>query len=310
MSLRQPGALSALLSLLVSVPAFAFSTGITGYSGKPPSPTNVCNACHTGGTAPTVTFEGPSTLGTGATGTFTFTLRSNESRQSAAGLNVAANGGTLQVVSGQKEQIFPGTTELTHNAPKANDASGQSTWQFKWKAPATAGNYVLWGAGNSVNLDGTTTGDRAAATMFLVAVGDVATATPSFTTIPSPTRTPPATAAPTPTPTPSDTPTPEPTVTQVATPTSTQPPTETPPPTPTVTPTATPTPPDSVPTPGDANCDGTVSAADVSSLVALFEGIAPLVCGGVDANQNGMLDDGDLPATIDVIFQETGQPVH
>jgi len=306
MSSRRLAAAAALLSFLVSAPcALATSTGITGYSGKPPSPSNVCNACHTGGTAPSVTFDGPSALGTGATGTFTFMLQSNAARQSAAGFNVAASGGTLQVVSGQKEQIFPGTTELTHNAPKPNNASGQSTWQFKWKAPTTAGDYMLWGAGNSVNLDGTSNGDRAAATMFLVAVGGGPTVTPSFTTTPSPARTSPPTASPTATPTPSDTSTPEPTVTQVVTPTSTHTPTETPASSPTFTPTPTPTPPDTLPTPGDANCDGTVSAADISSLVALLEGIAPLVCGGVDANQNGMLDEGDLPATIDVIFQET-----
>lgn len=306
MSSRRLATAAALLSFLVSEPrALAYSAGITGYSGKPPSPSSVCNTCHTLGTTPTVTFDGPSTLGTGATGTFTFILQSNEPRQSAAGFNVAASGGTLQIVSGQKEQIFPGTTELTHNAPKANNASGQSTWQFKWKAPTTAGNYVLWGAGNSVNLDGTSNGDSAAATMFLVAVGSGATVTPSFTATPSPTRTSPATASPSATPTPSDTPMPEPTVTQLATPTSTEAPTETPPTSPTFTPTATATPPDTAPMPGDANCDGTVSAADVSELVALLEGIAPLVCAGVDANQNGTLDEGDLPATIDIIFQET-----
>ena len=229
-------------------------------------------------------------------------LQSNESRQSAAGFNVAASGGTLQVVSGQKEQIFPGTTELTHNAPKANNASGQSTWQFKWKAPTSAGNYILWGAGNSVNLDGTSNGDARPQRCSSLRLETLRRSHPVSQRHRHrrALRRRRATA----TPTPSDTPTPEPTVTQVATPTSTQPPTETPPTSPTFTPTATPTPPDTVPTPGDANCDGTVSAADVSELVALLEGIAPLVCGGVDANQNGTLDEGDLPATIDIIFQE------
>jgi hypothetical protein len=254
-----------------------------------------------GGDVPTVTFEGPSTLGPGDTGTFTFNVQSNGPHQSAAGLDIAASAGTLQT-NEQNEQLLGG--ELSHKSPKSNNVSGLAKWSFKWKAPTNPGSYILYGAGNSVDRNGQSTNDAAAGTTVSVTVGDVPTVTPSFTTPPSPTRTSPATASPTASPTPSDTPTPEPTVTQIATPTPTQPPTETPPTSSTFTPTATPTPPDTVPAPGDANCDGTVSAADVSSLVALLEGIAPLVCGGVDANQNGMLDEDDLRATIDLIFQE------
>jgi hypothetical protein len=60
-----------------------------------------------------------------------------------------------------------------------------------------------------------------------------------------------------------------------------------------------------VPTPGDANCDGAVTAADVPSLVAVLEGIAPPLCVGADADQNGVLDENDIVATINALFEES-----
>ncbi len=300
-------AVFTVASSCITRPVLAYSTGIAGYSGKQQGVT--CNVCHSGGGTPGVSLTGPETLAPSGTGTYVFTVQSTTSRQTAAGFNVAASGGTLEVVNGQKEQIYSGTTELTHTAPKANNASGQAAWQFKWKAPAAPGNYTLWAAGNSVNLSGSTGGDAAAATVFSVAVGSVATPTPTATLTPSPTRTPQPTASPTQTPMPTDTPTPEPTATAVDTPTSTLAPTETltatPPASPTFTPTAPSTPaPTVLPSAGDANCDGSVTAADLTALVAVLEGIAPPLCVGADADQNGELDEADLPSIVDILFNE------
>ena len=87
--------------------------------------------------------------------------------------------------------------ELTHTQPKPNDATGAASFEFTWQAPAQPGPHTLFGAGNSVNFNHNNSGDRAAATTFMVTVA--ADAPPP----PTPTAT--ATASPTPTATPSPT---------------------------------------------------------------------------------------------------------
>jgi hypothetical protein len=278
-------ALAALALLLPARTLWAYSFGISGYSGRAGV---ICTACHGGGNAPSVSFSGPATLTPAETGTFTFIVTSAApQRQIAAGFNIAASGGTLQTVFRQGTQLLG--TELTHTQPKQN-VGGQATWDFKWTAPATPGNYILWGAGNSVNLNQTTSGDNAAGTMFFIAVGGVATVTPTITPPPSPTRTP----SPAPTPSSSATSTLAP---ATDTPTLTQTPTDTMTPTPTATATQSPTPPIA----GDANCDALFTAADLTALVAqLATGEEPRC--GADANANGALDDEDIATTCGLIF--------
>ncbi len=209
--------LAIVASAALPVRAGALPTGITGFSGK----TNgrICNQCHrdTRAVTPVVRFEGPTELSPGAQGSFRFVVESQSAQQIAAGFNVAASGGQLGVIVGQGEQIIG--SELTHTQPKSN-VEGVASWDFSWTAPAGPGDYTLFGAGNSVNLDwASVTGDRAAATTLVVVVGETATVTPSFTptathTISNTaTRTASATQPPTPTrtPTPPSTRTPTPT---------------------------------------------------------------------------------------------------
>lgn len=332
-----------LISLLVLIlalhagSAFGYSAGIAGYSGK----SNFhCTVCHSGGQTPSVAFSGPTTLQPNQIGNYAFTVTSSDPDvQTGAGFDVAASAGTLQVVSGQKEHLL--TKELTHTAPQPNDANGEVTWTFNWKAPATAGNYTLWGAGNSVNQDTGNSGDRSATTVLVIAVGNVtplstvtptialtptpsrtatATRTPTGTTTFSPTAT--ATAGPTDTPTPLDTETPPPTLTATPTQPDTPAPTDTASPTPTPvppstasatatpSPTATPIPTDTAtptltPTPaqrGDANCDTTVTAADLPAVVTLYVMVDAGTC-GADINQNGVVDQDDVNATVGLIFE-------
>lgn len=54
--------------------------------------------------------------------------------------------------------------------------------------------------------------------------------------------------------------------------------------------------------PGDANCDGAVSAADVSGLVAALGPATPASCGAVDLDRNGQVDASDIAATVAAIF--------
>ncbi len=321
--LAQVTALSLLFAVRV---AFAMSGGISGYSGMQGV---ICNACHSGGEAPTVALtlsEQPLPLNPGDTAVFVFTVHSSApDRQRAAGLDVAASGGTLKTTAGQKEQLVEG--EVTHTEPKSNDDTGSASWGFKWKAPAVAGNYILYAAGNSVNLSGTPDGDRAAATVFFVTVGNVTplpTWTPTLTmAVPSPTppftaappsATPTATSAPTSTAPPTDAPTATPVFSQTPVPSDTpvvlptMPPTGTPTPTdtPTLVATATTTPsmlPTPVAPPGDANCDGLITAADLPQLLALLPFNDPGRCGAADANADGRVNDLDIVTTIALIFE-------
>lgn len=56
--------------------------------------------------------------------------------------------------------------------------------------------------------------------------------------------------------------------------------------------------------PGDANCDGSVTAADLPALLPLLASPGmPLSCSGADANGDGTLDANDVDATIDAMFE-------
>lgn len=78
--------------------------------------------------------------------------------------------------------------------------------------------------------------------------------------------------------------------------------------TPTIPP-PTPSPPEATPTttppaagfPGDANCDGIVSAADLTAIALALESGAPPAC-GQDADQDGDLDADDVARILALIF--------
>lgn len=195
---------------------------------------------------PTVHFEGPDQVALGATATFRFVIQSQSSKQVAAGLNVAASSGKLGKVNGQGESLLSG--EITHSGPKSNDANGVASFDFTWQAPAQPGSATLFGAGNSVNLNGANSGDASAATTLQVTVGDPATPTPTPTDTPEE-----------PTPTPTDLP----------------------------APTETPTPPANACV-GDCDGSGDVTVAELITGVNIALGTIDLgTCPSFDANQDG-----------------------
>lgn len=166
----------ALATILYRAPSAASSGGIIGFSGKQ-SPGVICNQCHAGGRAPAVEFEGPAQLPPNATGTFVFRVRSAAPQaQTAAGFNVAADGGVLAIAPAEQGQLL--FEELTHRSAKTN-LEGVAEWQFTWRAPGQTGTYTLFGAGNSVNNDSSSLGDQAAATTFAVLVAPLPTPTPT-----------------------------------------------------------------------------------------------------------------------------------
>jgi hypothetical protein len=179
------GVLLAAGGALRAAPAGANSNGITGVSGKQG---NTCASCHRGGLEPEVQFIGPGTVAPGALATFRFEVQSRVPNQRRAGFNLASSAGRLDVVPDQGARRTQ-TNELTHTAPKQN-VDMLAGWDFTWTAPDTPGLYTLFGAGNSVNFNGQSSGDRSATTTLDVAVA-FDTATPTATPQPpTPTITP------------------------------------------------------------------------------------------------------------------------
>ncbi len=90
---------------------------------------------------------------------------------------------------------------------------------------------------------------------------------------------------------------------QTATPSAT--PSQTPPPatagTPTETAIVSPTGSPAPGAPGDANCDGVVSAADVVAVIGVIDSGVSLGC-GEDANEDGRVDEADLNEILGLIF--------
>jgi len=147
--------------------ASARSSGITGFSGKQGA---TCNQifCHSGGVEPLVSFEGPDTVAPAETVVFRLVIVSQAAQQVAAGFNVAAGGGDLNILPDQGSR--KAADEITHTAPQVNDQGGVATYDFTWTAPEEPGEYVLYGAGNSVDNTGGTGGDQPATTMRVVTV--------------------------------------------------------------------------------------------------------------------------------------------
>jgi len=255
--------------LLWGAPAAGHSTGETGHSGKQRA---TCNVCHSGGTAPGVSFLGPSVVVVGDTVTYRFEVQSMRASQVAAGFNVADTGGVLAVLPNQGEQLI--AHELTHTTPKPN-TDMVADWDFAWTAPAMPGTAELFGAGNSVNLNGQTSGDRASTTTFAILVVDVPTPTPTATPLP-----------------------PDPTATDTAPPTRTA--------TATTARTATPTdPPGTTPTAGAKICIGDCDGSDAVGINELVVGVNVALgnaliqsCPLIDANGDGRVEINELIAAV------------
>lgn len=162
---------------LLSTSAFAYSTGNVTFSGKQ-SASQTCNTCHMGGTAPTVTLTGPSSLEAGTTGQYSLTIQGGAGVK--GGMNVAVDGGA-KLTPGAGERLDTATAEITHTAPKVF-SSGQVTFDFSMVAPASAGTVKIYAAGNSVNGDANSTGDQCSTTTLSVTITGGTTTTPPTTT--------------------------------------------------------------------------------------------------------------------------------
>lgn len=155
-ALATAGAVAAFT--LATATASANSSGVAGYSGKPnpsaPQGESCSTNCHRGGTAPTVTINGPSTLTAGQTAEYTLVVSTNAAR---VGAGIAATDGVkLTNVSGLRESFG----ELVQNAPVSPNG-GQATFRFTVTAPNTGTAIKLWAVGLAANNNGGTSGDAA-----------------------------------------------------------------------------------------------------------------------------------------------------
>ena len=143
--------ITLLAALLLSLPSFAHSTGMTGQS------TTGCGSCHGATAAATTTAvlsATSTTLAPGARTNVTLRVRTTSSTRTHAGLDVSATGGTL----GAGTNTIKSGSEVTHSAPQALTA-GTVNFRFTWRAPSTPGTYTLYAAGNAVNNNGASSGD-------------------------------------------------------------------------------------------------------------------------------------------------------
>ena len=176
--------LLAILSLFVfTAPALARLGGIVGFSDIG------CTDCHdgTGVAIPTVEIVGPTTVDPGTQVTYQVVVTRNADTQLGAGFNFAVSGGDVSAGTDpgvrRAENREQARFELTHTGPRENDANGQASWPVIWLTPTTPGDYTLFAAGNSVNLDNNSTGDASNITVLMVHVGS-ANPTPTPTATP------------------------------------------------------------------------------------------------------------------------------
>lgn len=146
-------------------PAWAYPTGISGYSGNPGvNGGSDCTSCHTDAAYTIATsISGSTTVAPGALD-LSYTI-SATGTAGGFGFNVSTTGGTLVAVGTDDSRLtnsadpdfdsFDG--ELTHISPKAS-----ASWTFKVNAPSSVGTFTLYGCINPVNLNGTSVGDGAA----------------------------------------------------------------------------------------------------------------------------------------------------
>ncbi|MFY0573463.1 MXAN_6652 family MXYO-CTERM-anchored protein [Cystobacter fuscus] len=155
---------------LLSTPALARSTGISGASGKPLADGSsvTCTKCHAVGAAvPTVEISGPTSVMAGTTNQYAFIIRGGPAAIGGLNLSVDRAEAALELVENAGLKKLEG--ELTHSAAKAF-TNGEVRFDFSMIAPGNGGVVTIYGAGNSANGDKGRTGDGVAATKLEVTV--------------------------------------------------------------------------------------------------------------------------------------------
>jgi hypothetical protein len=138
-----------LITVSVSFLIYASSAGITGVTKKNG---NGCDCHGNFASSVLVTINGPDVMTVNETSSFTVTISGGT--LSAGGTNIASSSGILTAGAGLKKV----GDELTHTSPKS-PVSNVVTFEFTYTAPSSTGAVTLFANGNSVNLNGSSSGD-------------------------------------------------------------------------------------------------------------------------------------------------------
>lgn len=140
--------------LLWSLVLLASSAGKTGRTSLSDTPGCTCHGSQAS-SAVSVSINGPDTVEIDKSATYTVTISGGPAV--AAGTDIAVSGGSLTAVSGTLQKI---NGELTHTAPVSFGGNSSVVFEFQFTAPSAAGDVILAANGNSVNLNGGTSGDQ------------------------------------------------------------------------------------------------------------------------------------------------------
>jgi len=137
---------------LISGNAFSNPDGRTGRTLK--SSLNGCGSCHsTRDVSVSVLINGPASVSTGSTNTFSVTI--NKAGKTGAGVDIAVRKGALGVIT---SSLHLASNELTHNN-NISMSGGQVTLQFSYIAPSLAGTDTIFVTGLATDSDGSESGD-------------------------------------------------------------------------------------------------------------------------------------------------------
>ncbi len=160
------------LLLVATTPAFAFTTGVSGHSGKSGSD---CATCHGGSSAaPRATISGPDVVAPGTSATFQLVVdtdvNSAASAKRAVGIDIATGGGTLgTVVQTNATRLLNGEISHTDALPQSKSVAVS----FLLNAPMEEGPLVLFAAALSADGNGGEQGDATAVTQRTITIGPV-----------------------------------------------------------------------------------------------------------------------------------------
>lgn len=146
---------------------FLVSLALANSDGKTGVAQVGCGGCHgsEASSAVSIDLQGPNNVFPGEEIALIAMIITTDATHQSVGLNASASGGTLS--AGSNNQLVGG--EVTHSSPQAL-VGGRVGMDFTWTAPDEPGDYTIYIAGNSVNMDGAPSGDGWNTTSLTVTV--------------------------------------------------------------------------------------------------------------------------------------------
>lgn len=129
------------LVILCTKLIYSYPSGVSGFTLK--SGTTGCYCHGSSNSTVSVAINGPSSLKTGETGSYTVTISGGSG--TAVGTDIAASSGTLAIVDNNLKVL---NSELTQTSAKSF-SGGKYIFSFKYTAPSASGTQTLYANGVS-----------------------------------------------------------------------------------------------------------------------------------------------------------------